>query len=153
MSFHRTRRTDDFLGWLTLAACLLATVIGGTCLWVGVAEGERVLVAAVAWLCGFAALDAVCGWRLVRPSVLEFGVERGVVRWGPVGRPDRQRRLCLTDVQRVVVNRREGEVWAETEGIALVPLGADVLVRWSDRWALVGFLRQHHPDVPIIEVG
>ncbi|WP_020475810.1 hypothetical protein [Zavarzinella formosa] len=154
MSFHRTRRTDDLLGWLTFAACLLATVIGGACLWVGVAEGERVLVAAaVVWLVGFAALDAFSGWRLVRPAALEFRVERGVARWGPVGRPDRQRRLSLTDVRRVVVNRREGEVWAETDAIALEPFGGDVLVRWSDRRALVGFLRQHHPEVPVIEVG
>lgn len=152
MNFRRARRTNDWLGWLTFGACLLGAAITDgivVALW-GAGPDAGVMHLCFGSLgVVFTAVTGFAGWQLLRPSEWEFVVEDDVIRWGPTARPDRQRRIPLTDIRRVFTDEREQELVVETAA-GRTACGDFVLIRKADRQAFVAFLRQHHPAIPCL---
>jgi hypothetical protein len=158
VTFRRTRRTNDWLGRLTFGACLLGAVLADA---IFVAATGVCLVTRQAWeglLClgplaaVFTVVTGFAGWQLIRPQEWEFVVDDGVIRWGPTAHPERQRRVLLADVRRVVVgssSRDEGVVVEATVGRTV---GDDfVLIKKADRLAFVAFMKQHHPAISCVK--
>lgn len=149
MTFRRSRRTNDWLGWLTFCACLLGAVIVGGMLAVGVWVGK---VETGLGLCFgsltvmFTVVTGFAGWQLIRPQEWEFVVESGVIRWGRAARPDGQQRVRLADVRQVVNDWREQRVVVET-GDGQTVIGDFVLIRKGDQLAFIAFLKQYHSEI------
>ncbi len=101
------------------------------------------------WTVVFAVVAGFAGWQLVRPREFEFVLKDGVIRWGPTARPDRQRRISVADIGRVMIDDREQRLVVETKAGFVHTFGDHLLISEVDRFAFVEFLKLNHPGVPV----
>ena len=112
-----------------------------------VPSAPRLLVGAI---CAAFAFGFVCfAWAIVRPAEWELVAEGDQLRWGRADSPDRQQRLAVSRLTRLVYFELDGHVLADVGGPRLLPVGPDILIRAEDRRAFVEHLRRSFPSLPI----
>jgi hypothetical protein len=83
------------------------------------------------------------------PQEWEFVVENDSIRWGMSSKPERQRRLSVPKVARIIHDKSDNKILADVGGIRLLPIADYVLVRSDDQAALVDYLRQSFPQLTV----
>jgi hypothetical protein len=86
---------------------------------------------------------------LIFPHELELVVEDDAIRWGASSRPERQQRLSMQKLVRVIYDKSDNQVLADVGGIRLIPVADSILMREVDRSALVEYLRECFPALRI----
>lgn len=79
----------------------------------------------------------------------ELVVEKDSIRWGRVDFPNRQRRLAINQLKRLIDEKSDNQILADIGRIVFVPIGDNVLMSSSDRVEFVEFMRQKFPGLKI----
>lgn len=150
MSFRRTRRSGDGYSWLTAALALCGAIVGGViCLaaFTGDSTLAKTMTSVLFVLFGLAFVFSLRG--IMFPYEWELVVEGDAIRWGETARPDRQRRLSLPRVKRLIHDKSDRKVLADVGEWRLLPVGDYILMQLEDQTTLVEYLQQRFPQLKI----
>lgn len=79
---------------------------------------------------------------LLSPFDMEVVVDGEETRWGRADRLDRQERVSVRQLVRLVHDKSDNQVLGYLGSWRLRPIGAGILMRAADQGALVDYLRQ-----------
>jgi hypothetical protein len=150
MSFRCTRRSNDGYTWLTFFMAFTGVIFIGFIALIAFAGKEifpKIFSAGI-WF-GFlialisSARDVLCPyeWELVATG--------DQIRWGRVFDPDKQRRVLLAKIKRIVYEKSDNQLSVDIGSWRLLPVGNYVLVKTADTNNLVDFLKQNYPQLKI----
>lgn len=147
MAFRHVRNSRDGYSWLWMALSLLAVVAGGVFTYRGDTNIPRAFPIVFTGLCFVVLVWSVkC---LLFPFDMEVVVDGEEIRWGRADRPDRQERVSVRQLVRLVHDKSENQVLGDVGGRRLLHIGDGILMRATDRKALLDFLRQSFPQLRI----
>jgi hypothetical protein len=150
MSFRRTRKSSDGYSWLTLALSLCGALgCGAICInaFMGESQSAKMFTSALFFMFGIAFAFSVRG--ILFPYEWELVIESDLIRWGETTKPQRQRRLRVPNVKRLIHDKSDSKVLADVGSWRLLPVGDYILMRAEDQAALVEHLRQSFPSLKI----
>ena len=147
MKFRYVRRSNDSYIWLLLILSLLG-IIAFSCAMLPTdpfVPGRLSLV-----ICGLLLAAVVwCGRAINHPFEWEVVVDDGQICWGRADRPDRQQRVAVSQLVRLIHDKREGQVVGDIGRFPSLEIGRGILMRSEDQSALVDYLRQSYPQLKI----
>lgn len=147
MTFRHVRKSRDAYTWVGLVLTLMAVVAGFLFTYRSDTDLPRVIPAVFTGLffIGFAWF-AKC---LLVPFEMEVVVDGDEVRWGRADRLDRQERVSIRQLVRLVHDKSDNQVLGDVGSWRLLHIGDGILMRADDQSALVDFLRQSFPQLRI----
>jgi hypothetical protein len=86
---------------------------------------------------------------LLFPFEMEVVVDGDEVRWGRADRLERQERVSVRKLVRLVHDKSDNQVLGDVGSWRLLHIGDGILMRAADQSALVDFLRQSFPQLKI----
>ncbi|HTI98227.1 MAG TPA: hypothetical protein VL527_04915 [Dongiaceae bacterium] len=148
MKFRYVRRSNDSYVWLLLILSLLG-VAAFICnlLPADPAFPRGVSLAAIVVL-----LVGIfwCVRAILNPFEWEVVVENGQICWGRADQQERQQRVAISKLVRLIWDKKEGEVVGDIGHFPpSLKIGEGILIRSEDQGALVDYLRQSYPQLKI----
>lgn len=83
------------------------------------------------------------------PYEWELVVKDDYIRWGKVGSLTRQSKVELPSLKRLIYDRSNNKVLADTGGWRLAPLGDYIIMKPQDQSELVDYLRKKLPGLEV----
>jgi hypothetical protein len=149
--FRKVRSSRDQYSWIGFGLAICATIFGFVLLFRAPAGTDRTLSFLLLTLFFVASLWFVrC---LLFPFEWEIVVETDLIRWGRVDSPDRQQKLFINQLVRLVDDSIDNQVFADTGRIVSVSIGLNVLMQSEDRKAFVDCMREKFPQLKIEKYG
>jgi hypothetical protein len=149
--FRKVRGSRDRFSWIGLGLSVAATIFGCLLFFRTPSQTDRTLSTLL-----LALFFVSLFWFLrclLLPFEWELVVETDLIRWGRVDRPNRQQKLFINQLVRLVEDPTDNQVLADVGKIVLVPIGLNVLMLAEDRKAFLDFMREKFPRLPIEKYG
>ena len=147
MSFRHVRKSRDGYTWLGLMLSVLAVVAVAISTFYTDPAIPRALSGV---LFGLFFVGLVWFTRiLLFPFEWELVVDGDQIRWGRADRPDKQERVVVSQLARLVHDKSDHQVLGDTGSWRLLHIGDGILIRSDDQRALVDYLRQSFPQLRI----
>ena len=157
MSFRRTRRSNDGLGWVALILSLFGTAFTSAMCFATLFFGSsgpnseslipKVFLTLLFLL--FLIAFIYCAQGILFPYEFEVVIEQDCIRWGKASRPSKQERLLISKVVRIVHDKSEGKILADTGIWRYTPIAEIVLTKSKESEEFLLELRKMFPALPI----
>jgi hypothetical protein len=145
MAFRHVRKSRDASTWVGLLLTLMAIVTGVLFTSETDIPREFTVVFSGLFIVGF----AWCAKCLLFPFEMEVVVDGDEIRWGRADRIDRQERVSIRQLVRIVHDKSGNQVFGDMNSWRSLHIGDGILLGAADQNALVEFLRQNYPRLRI----
>ena len=147
MIFRQVRRSCDCYTWMWLTLSVLGITAFICAMFHTDPFIPRVVSVAV---CALLLVAVVwCVRAIIHPFEWEVVVDGDQIRWGRADRPDRQQRVTVSQLARLVHDRNDSRVLGDVGRHPLTEIGVGILIRSEDQRALIDCLRQNFPGLKI----
>jgi hypothetical protein len=147
IKFRYVRRSSDSHTWLFLILSLLG-IVASSCAMLPTDPFFPRWLSLV--ICGLLLTVVVwCVRAVIHPFEWEVAVDDGQICWGRADRPDRQQRVVVSQLVRLIHDKTEGRILANNGAWQNVQIGAGILMYSDEQNALVDYLRQKFPQLKI----
>jgi hypothetical protein len=147
MTFRQVRQSCDSYMWLWLTLLLLGIVAFICAIFQTDTSIPRVFSTI---MCGLLLAAAVwCVRAILYPFEWEVVVDENQIRWGRADCPDRQQRVIVSQLVRLIHDKSDYLILGDVGSRQLVEIGRGVLVSSDEQRALVEYLRQSFPQLKI----